>query len=288
MISSSERNFIFSAIEKCHCSDAAEDLEEIITYFVGRFIPHKMSICGIGNVETQVCLHRLEFGCPARLMDAMLPVFYMKNNSLLPLWTQKRMPLYSTIADLYETESNQQQRKWLQMLISRGVTNLAMHGVLDMAGGFASFFYLGTLSNPLTAHQGHIFSMLVPHLHHALLNVTHLNTANLMKGEEKVAHPRTSTAEPKSVDDKPDWRLTPRQLEILRWIYRGKTNSETATILGISELTVRNHMQNLMLKLGVANRTQAVVKAMQNNIFSDEGFRNDGMDSPSSHSMEVP
>jgi DNA-binding CsgD family transcriptional regulator len=129
--------------------------------------------------------------------------------------------------------------------------------------------------------------MLVPHLQHALMNVMQLKTGSTVKDDVKLFQPAL-TAEPKPAVDKSDWRLTPRQLEILKWIYRGKTNSETATILGISELTVRNHIQNLMLKLGVANRTQAVVKAMQNNIFRDEGFNIDNMNAPSSSDMEMP
>jgi DNA-binding CsgD family transcriptional regulator len=56
--------------------------------------------------------------------------------------------------------------------------------------------------------------------------------------------------------------LTPRELEILRWIYLGKSNCEVGTILGISGLTVKNHVQKILRKLNVVNRTQAVGKAL--------------------------
>jgi pimeloyl-ACP methyl ester carboxylesterase/DNA-binding CsgD family transcriptional regulator len=52
--------------------------------------------------------------------------------------------------------------------------------------------------------------------------------------------------------------LSPREGEVLRWVGRGKPNSEIATALYISESTVRKHLQNAYRKLGVTSRTAAV------------------------------
>ena len=56
--------------------------------------------------------------------------------------------------------------------------------------------------------------------------------------------------------------LTRREHEILGWIYHGKTNIEIGMILRISPLTVKNHVQKILRKLNVVNRTQAVGKAL--------------------------
>ena len=56
--------------------------------------------------------------------------------------------------------------------------------------------------------------------------------------------------------------LTPREQQILQWIYHGKSNIEIGMILGISPLTVKNHVQKTLRKLNVLNRTQAVGKAL--------------------------
>ena len=53
-----------------------------------------------------------------------------------------------------------------------------------------------------------------------------------------------------------------RELEILKWIYLGKSNFEIGAILKISPLTVKNHVQKILRKLDVLNRTQAVGKAL--------------------------
>src|SRR5258705_262062 len=56
--------------------------------------------------------------------------------------------------------------------------------------------------------------------------------------------------------------LTPRETQILQWIYHGKSNIEIGMILDISPLTVKNPVQKTLRKLNVLNRTQAVGKAL--------------------------
>lgn len=57
-----------------------------------------------------------------------------------------------------------------------------------------------------------------------------------------------------------DYNLSARESEILAWVALGKTNPEIGSILGISTFTVKNHVQRILKKLDVTNRTQAVGK----------------------------
>ena len=57
--------------------------------------------------------------------------------------------------------------------------------------------------------------------------------------------------------------ITVRELDILKWIYLGKSNFEIGAILKISPLTVKNHVQKILRKLNVVNRTQAIGKAIE-------------------------
>lgn len=52
-------------------------------------------------------------------------------------------------------------------------------------------------------------------------------------------------------------QLTPRERQVLFWVARGKSNSDTGTILGISPSTVGKHLERIYQKLGVENRTAA-------------------------------
>lgn len=65
-------------------------------------------------------------------------------------------------------------------------------------------------------------------------------------------------------NDFPD--LTPRERECLRWTGRGKTDWEIGEILGISESTVHNHIENAKYKLRVTTRVQAVVEALRHHL----------------------
>ena len=60
--------------------------------------------------------------------------------------------------------------------------------------------------------------------------------------------------------------LTPRETEILRWISHGKTASEIALIVSVSEHTVNSHTATILKKLDVVNRTQMVAKAIREQI----------------------
>ena len=57
--------------------------------------------------------------------------------------------------------------------------------------------------------------------------------------------------------------LTPRELEALQQLAHGKTNQEISRDLFISELTVANHLRHVYAKIGVSNRTDAVVFAVR-------------------------
>lgn len=64
------------------------------------------------------------------------------------------------------------------------------------------------------------------------------------------------------VSPPPAIRLTGREREVLTWVGRGKTSFEIAAILRLTERTVNFHCERAMKRLGVANRTQAVAKAV--------------------------
>lgn len=57
--------------------------------------------------------------------------------------------------------------------------------------------------------------------------------------------------------------LTPREAEVLLWVAQGKANGEIATILKLSEKTVKIHLGHILEKLGVENRTAAALRAIE-------------------------
>jgi NarL family two-component system response regulator LiaR len=64
--------------------------------------------------------------------------------------------------------------------------------------------------------------------------------------------------------------LTARELEVLKLLARGLTNSEIAETLVVSDSTVRVHVSNILGKLHLANRTQAALYAVQEGLAGPE------------------
>jgi DNA-binding NarL/FixJ family response regulator len=61
----------------------------------------------------------------------------------------------------------------------------------------------------------------------------------------------------------PQMDFTPREAEVLAYIARGRSNREIAHRLGIAEKTVRLHVSAVLSKMGVRDRTQATIYALQ-------------------------
>lgn len=80
-------------------------------------------------------------------------------------------------------------------------------------------------------------------------------TQRLLKGLEKLQNQFSSL-------DQPD-PLTERETEILRLMAGGYSNKEIANSLGVAEGTVKNHVSNILSKMGVRDRTRAVLKAFE-------------------------
>lgn len=61
--------------------------------------------------------------------------------------------------------------------------------------------------------------------------------------------------------DRPIETLTPRELEVLRLMAQGLPNRKIAEQLAVNERTVKHHVSEILSKLGVGNRTQAITFA---------------------------
>jgi transcriptional regulator EpsA len=126
-----------------------------------------------------------------------------------------------------------------------GASHIVAHGTHDANGQLTSFFTFACRPGSIGPRQAYYVELLVPLLHSAWVR-TQVNWQAKSAG----ARPAVTSF------------LTPREREILEWIYRGKSNIEVGMILKISPLTAKNHVQKILRKLGVLNRTQAVGKAL--------------------------
>ena len=130
---------------------------------------------------------------------------------------------------------------------------------IDGSGITSSFFFFAHMPHDLTLRHSFFLEMLMPHIHIAFLR-TLGRVERDVKNPDGVLH---FEALRKTMSD--------REIEILSWVQQGKSNQEIGSILNISPLTVKNHVQKVLRKLDVRNRAQAVSKATAMRIIGYSG-----------------
>ncbi len=90
------------------------------------------------------------------------------------------------------------------------------------------------------------------------------------QGQTRNSHHRPSAHNQTSSEQMLSERLTPREMDVLRCLAQGGSNQEIAGQLVITIDTVKRHVTNIFTKLGVSNRTQAVLLARDQGLSDDE------------------
>lgn len=215
------------------CAWAQGDLQYIF--------PHEMLVCGLGLVEkSDAKIHQLiTCNFPDKYIQNLNKTGKLNSIPVLLKWVKTKRPV------LIETSAKVESSPWLEIAQRYGIENLAAHGQNDFNSTSTSYFCFSNIPGKLTPRHAVLLNMLIPHLHVALVRA--------LKGI-KIPSRKTRVGEIK---------LTGRQSEILRWLGEGKTNWEIAQVLKISEHTVKNHVQRILIKLKVNTRAQAVAKVMK-------------------------
>src|SRR5687767_15295859 len=161
---------------------------------------------------------------------------------LLKAWEERRFQ--PVVVDLSTTQLG--SGAFSREVERLGATQLLVHGVHDADGRAITLFTFACRPGSVGPRQAYLAQLLAPSLHSAWVR-TQL-TQRTQGGADK--------ASGQSI-------LTVREQDILKWIYLGKSNFEIGAILKISPLTVKNHVQKILRKLNVVNRTQAIGKSLE-------------------------
>ncbi|GIW54790.1 MAG: hypothetical protein KatS3mg082_1194 [Nitrospiraceae bacterium] len=144
----------------------------------------------------------------------------------------------------YQNVTSTKQKEFIEDAKSFGLVNGVTTGSLEARRGLASFFsFAGGESGDNQRYAG-ILEYIIHHLHQALVKNAPNPAYNRVNG------------------------LSSRELAVLNWMKDGKTNWEIARILGVTERTVRFHIESIFIKLDVTSRTQAVALAVESGILT--------------------
>ena len=214
-------------------------------------VKHELLICALRNGEP--LLFQVDCFATSPVEPGPFGELFRRDTSLVP-------HLIKTWEDNFfrpmicETGNGSQfaQGALARELSSIGTSVVLAHGTYDVFGKLATFFTFACKPDALGARQLYFAELIVPFLHLAWLR-TQIN-----RPAAESAGAATGSAA----------LLTTREQEILRWIHLGKSNIEIGAILGISPLTVKNHVQKILRKLNVQNRAQAVGRGLALRILS--------------------
>ncbi len=227
-------------VERCQQVSYRDEFFTQIYPQLQRLVVHDKFACGIVSMRDSRVLEYIHVDFPFPLLESLgvageppCPFFHLWKRALQPVLFSLTDSDPETVLDLAQP--------WVPIYRRLGLRNLAAHGVLDVSQQAASYFGFSRRES-WTDQDIARLKMVVPHLHCALSRLAFRSQAG-------------------SVDAQAGAILSVREREVLGWICLGKSNLEIATLLGISFWTVKIHVSNLLRKLGVANRSQAVARA---------------------------
>lgn len=246
-----EQVVILSKLEQeylLHAIESALELRDSRQFFLwsqGQFqalLPHRILVCLQFDAHDQLlhseCWHSdlLDAGLRTRLCHARdgLALRLARHGR-----SGARLP---AMLDVVQGTPEGSLGAFAPELRELGLDNVIVHGTERLAGG-SSFFALFGLPHALRARHAYFVELLLPYLHMALQR----------RSMQIATQPRA---------DAPARPVSAREAQILHWVREGKSNDEIGQILGISGLTVKNHLQRLYKVLGVSNRAHAIARCM--------------------------
>ncbi|MEQ1592637.1 MAG: XrtB/PEP-CTERM-associated transcriptional regulator EpsA [Thiobacillaceae bacterium] len=217
---------------------------------VQSLIPHEILVCGIAD-DSGILMHERFTACRYFKDEHFAQVTHPGSGLMGQLsqeWQLAGQP--RLIAALPGDPGG-----WQARLTELELKNIAFHGMSWLSGQIKGYASFSRVRVPFDGQLALYLDILLPHL---------LVTLARVLAHE--ARTRTDSKRPVGI-------ITPREVEVLSWVRDGKTNDEIAAILGLSMLTVKNHLRNVMKKLVVRSRGQAVAKAIALGFLRAQGVR---------------
>ncbi len=201
-------------------------------------LPHEILICGVKNGGSRSFQMRRFSSC-RYFKDEHFEAVCDPQNGLISRtvsqWLRTGEPCFIMPGADQELD---------RFLKESELKNMVTHGVWGADADVSGYFCFSRTSVQPDQRTVRILEMLVPVIYVTFLRV--------LAGDAKTANGglRMSNV------------VTRREVEILGWIKEGKTTLDIAGILSLSPFTVKNHVQNILKKLGAKSRSHAVAQAM--------------------------
>jgi transcriptional regulator EpsA len=198
-------------------------------------LPHQLACCGSYRRSSGALRFELFNSVPLPALPAQALTQVLPER-VQDLWLQARCrPVLAATAQL-GAEGAQLAQAGFEHVLAHGVSRPQRPSEIE------SFFLLAHRAQRYGEPHRMLLDLLMPQLHSAWL--------------------RAQAVPPLVVRPVVASELTERERQVLRGLGEGRSNQQIGQALEISALTVKNHVQRILRKLGVSNRAHAVARAM--------------------------
>lgn len=235
-------------LEIIHYALEAESEEDVVNVlgYVQKLVPFEYIIAGLVRLGAMTGAQEFSKVYNVSYPEQWLSEYVKHQYATVDPVLLAHMRSFSTQiwSDTFSETSGKREKQFIDHAKSFGLENGVTTGSMDARRGCGSFFSFAGRSSPNDVRYTGILEYLSGHLHRALVKSATSVAMNRVNG------------------------LSPRELSVLNWMKMGKTNWEISQILGVTERTVRFHVESIFNKLDVTSRTQAVALAMENGLLS--------------------
>lgn len=228
-------------------------------------IPHQVMVCGAYQRHLRGLAYEVHHnvGLSAGSLHALSDGDGTLLRSVSAAWVAGRgRPLALPISLLGDNAASLQAELKLTELLVHGVTRPQRPSEIETL-----FMFALQAGNPAKSPMLAYLDLLLPQLHRTWQRVVNAELELTRPG----AHADDPRPAPAAQAPRSASAVTNRERQILRWVREGKSNQQIAETLAISPLTVKNHVQKILRKLGASNRAQAVALAMDRNLLGETG-----------------
>ena len=258
---------VHKLLSECHEFQGLAQFESFIRNRIREVLPHQIAVCGFGEIRSKQLLRSINIGFPGAYLRRITGPQGVLVGAPMDAWVRKRSPLVLHVDQVTDPKAS----SWCAAAKAHGIATIACHGVCDMTSTLFSYFEFGRLDEDKLSSYPPLLNLVVPHLHAALARLLAMEAAasqaparveDLGGGAGVAAAPSLQAQGLIQTKEPGVYAITARERQVLQWISAGKSNWEIGKILRISEFTVKNHVQNVLRKLSVTSRAQAVTKGI--------------------------
>ena len=236
-----ETQAFFGFIDECYQTQEIDQIPNLLCHRLPELLNHEYAACGIGHPGSGRINYYINQNYPREYEHAVIDQNNVIKSPVFLSWSRSQRPQFFD----HRHMSKASDSSWADRFHQYDLRNIAAHGLADIGGNMTSYFTFSRIPRDVMMRSLVLMDILIPHMHIAF-------TRSVTNDKQRVQH---------KYGVRPG--LSRREIEIVKWVYAGKSNQEIADKLKISFNTVKNHLHNIGIKLKARNRAHIVAKAME-------------------------